>query len=174
MARTDIDAVTRVRLRGCEVMGVPRPPGGPATDLPSCPLSGMAAGVHARPAVHPGRPRTRRTSSHRQPVGVRAQARLEAIGRAYIDFARTEPGWFRTAFASARLHPADSPRRTRRRRRNDTPMPPWSRVRGLVRCSRPVQPAPRWAAARPTRTPGRVRDHHRPGRDLSRTSMTRT
>lgn len=34
----------------------------------------------------------------------RAQARLQAIGRAYIDFARTEPGWFRTAFTSARAH----------------------------------------------------------------------
>lgn len=40
----------------------------------------------------------------RDPVG-RAQARLMAIGRAYIDFARTEPGWFRTAFSSARPHP---------------------------------------------------------------------
>src|SRR4051795_12485644 len=28
----------------------------------------------------------------------RATARLGAIGRAYIDFARSEPGWFRTAF----------------------------------------------------------------------------
>ena len=37
----------------------------------------------------------------------RAQARLDAIGRAYIDFARTEPGWFRTAFSAARPHPAD-------------------------------------------------------------------
>jgi AcrR family transcriptional regulator len=37
----------------------------------------------------------------------RARARLEAIGRAYIYFARTEPGWFRTAFSSARAHPAD-------------------------------------------------------------------
>jgi AcrR family transcriptional regulator len=37
----------------------------------------------------------------------RARARLEAIGRAYIDFARTEPGWFRTAFSSARPHPMD-------------------------------------------------------------------
>ncbi|MGA5823340.1 TetR/AcrR family transcriptional regulator [Kitasatospora sp. NPDC094028] len=27
-----------------------------------------------------------------------ARARLEAIGRAYIDFALAEPGWFRTAF----------------------------------------------------------------------------
>jgi AcrR family transcriptional regulator len=40
----------------------------------------------------------------------RAQARLAAIGRAYIDFARTEPGWFRTAFSSARAHDADGPR----------------------------------------------------------------
>lgn len=31
----------------------------------------------------------------------RAWARLEAIGRAYIEFARAEPGWFRTAFAGA-------------------------------------------------------------------------
>jgi AcrR family transcriptional regulator len=38
----------------------------------------------------------------------RARARLEAIGRAYIDFARAEPGWFRTAFSSARPHPADA------------------------------------------------------------------
>ena len=37
----------------------------------------------------------------------RARARLAAIGRAYIDFARTEPGWFRTAFSSARPHGAD-------------------------------------------------------------------
>lgn len=40
----------------------------------------------------------------------RAQARLQAIGRAYIDFARTEPGWFRTAFASARPHHVETPR----------------------------------------------------------------
>jgi AcrR family transcriptional regulator len=33
----------------------------------------------------------------------RAQARLAAIGRAYVDFAVGEPGWFRTAFAG---HPA--------------------------------------------------------------------
>lgn len=37
----------------------------------------------------------------------RAQARLGAIGRAYIDFARTEPGWFRTAFSAAHAHAAD-------------------------------------------------------------------
>ena len=39
----------------------------------------------------------------------RAQARLQAIGRAYIDFARAEPGWFRTAFSSARSHAVDAP-----------------------------------------------------------------
>jgi len=39
----------------------------------------------------------------RDPVR-RAGARLEAVGRAYIDFARSEPGWFRTAFSSARSH----------------------------------------------------------------------
>jgi AcrR family transcriptional regulator len=36
----------------------------------------------------------------------RAWERLEAIGRAYIEFARTEPGWFRTAFAGATRHGA--------------------------------------------------------------------
>jgi AcrR family transcriptional regulator len=36
----------------------------------------------------------------------RAADQLEAIGCAYIDFARTEPGWFRTAFSSAR-RPSD-------------------------------------------------------------------
>lgn len=34
----------------------------------------------------------------------RAWARHEAIGRAYVEFARTEPGWFRTAFAGAQRH----------------------------------------------------------------------
>jgi len=34
----------------------------------------------------------------RDPVR-RARARLEAIGRAYVEFAVSEPGWFRTAFA---------------------------------------------------------------------------
>jgi AcrR family transcriptional regulator len=38
----------------------------------------------------------------------RAGAMLEAIGRAYIDFARREPGWFRTAFSSARAHSGDA------------------------------------------------------------------
>jgi AcrR family transcriptional regulator len=31
----------------------------------------------------------------------RASARLNAVGRAYIEFARTEPGWFKTAFSGA-------------------------------------------------------------------------
>ena len=34
----------------------------------------------------------------------RAWAKLEAIGRAYIEFAITEPGWFRTAFVGAEPH----------------------------------------------------------------------
>jgi AcrR family transcriptional regulator len=33
----------------------------------------------------------------------RAWAELEATGRAYIEFALTEPGWFRTAFAPAQV-----------------------------------------------------------------------
>lgn len=41
----------------------------------------------------------------------RAEARLQATGRAYIDFARSEPGWFRTAFSSARPHGSDGPPR---------------------------------------------------------------
>lgn len=39
----------------------------------------------------------------------RAVDRLGAVGRAYIDFARTEPGWFRTAFSSARPHGSGGP-----------------------------------------------------------------
>jgi len=42
----------------------------------------------------------------RDPVR-RAQARLEAIGRAYVAFAVSEPGWFRTAFSGHRAGPAD-------------------------------------------------------------------
>ncbi|MDP9093159.1 MAG: TetR/AcrR family transcriptional regulator [Actinomycetota bacterium] len=45
---------------------------------------------------------------------VRARARLQAIGRSYIDFARTEPGWFRTAFTSARPHAESGQARDRR------------------------------------------------------------
>jgi AcrR family transcriptional regulator len=37
-------------------------------------------------------------SRHRDPTAA-AWARLTAIGRAYVEFATTEPGWFRTAFA---------------------------------------------------------------------------
>lgn len=35
----------------------------------------------------------------------RASARLNAVGRAYIEFARTEPGWFKTAFSGAPASP---------------------------------------------------------------------
>jgi AcrR family transcriptional regulator len=38
----------------------------------------------------------------------RARAKLEAIGRAYIEFAITEPGWFRTAFVGAAPHDESS------------------------------------------------------------------
>ncbi|MFN8074429.1 MAG: TetR/AcrR family transcriptional regulator [Kineosporiaceae bacterium] len=37
----------------------------------------------------------------------RAWARLDAIGRAYVEFAITEPGWFRTTFAVQPEHPLD-------------------------------------------------------------------
>ncbi|MEV8098179.1 TetR/AcrR family transcriptional regulator [Kitasatospora sp. NPDC085879] len=40
----------------------------------------------------------------------RAWARLAAIGRAYVDFALTEHGWFRTAFSGAAAHGAKHPR----------------------------------------------------------------
>jgi len=39
----------------------------------------------------------------------RAWAKLEAIGRAYIEFAITEPGWFRTAFVGAVPHDKSPP-----------------------------------------------------------------
>ncbi|WP_206671058.1 TetR/AcrR family transcriptional regulator [Streptomyces sp. CB01881] len=38
-----------------------------------------------------------------------AWARLEAVGRAYIDFALTEHGWFRTAFCGATPDPGRHP-----------------------------------------------------------------
>jgi AcrR family transcriptional regulator len=41
----------------------------------------------------------------------RARARLDAFGQAYIDFARTEPGWFRTAFSPARHYAPHEPAR---------------------------------------------------------------
>jgi AcrR family transcriptional regulator len=58
----------------------------------------------------------------RDPVR-RARAKLQAIGRAYIDFARTEPGWFRTAFSSARPHAADGPQLQPDDPGDDTPNP---------------------------------------------------
>lgn len=44
-------------------------------------------------------------------AGPRARARLRAIGRAYIEFAVSEPGWFRTAFAEVDLPPSAPPAR---------------------------------------------------------------
>jgi AcrR family transcriptional regulator len=41
--------------------------------------------------------------------GPRASARLNAVGRAYIEFARTEPGWFNTAFSGAAGGPGSAP-----------------------------------------------------------------
>ena len=41
----------------------------------------------------------------RDPVE-RAWSRLEAVGRAYVEFAVTEPGWFRTAFSAGHAAPA--------------------------------------------------------------------
>lgn len=38
-------------------------------------------------------------------AGPRASARLNAVGRAYVEFARTEPGWFKTAFAGVTGNP---------------------------------------------------------------------
>jgi len=38
-----------------------------------------------------------------------ARRRLRAIGRAYLEFAREEPGLFATAFAVPRQHPYDAP-----------------------------------------------------------------
>jgi AcrR family transcriptional regulator len=45
--------------------------------------------------------------SNRGPRAVRALARFRATGKAYIEFALTEPGLFRTAFAPGGPHPAD-------------------------------------------------------------------
>lgn len=49
---------------------------------------------------------TRTATVRTRGAEARAWARLDAIGRAYIEFARTEPGWFRTAFADAIKHGA--------------------------------------------------------------------
>lgn len=40
--------------------------------------------------------------------GARSLARLHALGRGYLRFARTEPGWFRSAFDQHTPTPADS------------------------------------------------------------------
>src|SRR5499427_5151802 len=85
-----------------------------------------------------------------------ARRRLRAIGRAYLEFARDEPGLFATAFAVPRQHPYDAldagtgPDRTPlgqlraaldeltdagvldRRRRNGIEYPIWSTVHGLA------------------------------------------
>lgn len=70
----------------------------------------LVAAVAARCMAQLGRLMVVRMDAvtERAPVR-RARARLRAIGRAYIDFARTEPGWFRTAFSSARPHDGDGP-----------------------------------------------------------------
>jgi hypothetical protein len=41
----------------------------------------------------------RTAAVHTRGAEARAWARLHVIGGAYVEFARTEPGWFRTAFA---------------------------------------------------------------------------
>src|SRR6266536_5280714 len=57
----------------------------------------LLAAVAERCMTQLGRLMVERSSQVGARGGVRrARARLEAIGRAYIDFARTEPGWFRT------------------------------------------------------------------------------
>ncbi len=68
--------------------------------------------------------------------------------------------------------PPRTTRRTRRCGRPDIATPPRGRIRGLVRRSRPVQPAARRATTRPTRTSSRIRDQHRPRSDRPRTPMT--
>jgi len=57
----------------------------------------------ARMAAGTGRVRGR----HRDPAA--ARRRLRAIGQAYLDFAREEPGLFATAFALPHQHAYDTP-----------------------------------------------------------------
>ncbi|HEY2296429.1 MAG TPA: TetR/AcrR family transcriptional regulator [Jatrophihabitans sp.] len=67
----------------------------------------LLAAVGERCMLHLGELMIERTAAVRARGAVpRAWARLEAIGRAYIEFARTETGWFRTAFAGAVGHGA--------------------------------------------------------------------
>ncbi|MER5965250.1 TetR/AcrR family transcriptional regulator [Streptomyces sp. NPDC002057] len=39
----------------------------------------------------------------------RSWARLDMLGRAYVEFARTEPGWFQTAFSATGAHTTPLP-----------------------------------------------------------------
>lgn len=62
----------------------------------------LVAAVAARCMDELGALMRDRTEAETGPPGAqRAWARLNALGRAYVDFARTEPGWFRTAFSGA-------------------------------------------------------------------------
>jgi AcrR family transcriptional regulator len=103
----------------------------------------------ARMAADVGRVR----GKHGDPAA--ARRRLRAIGQAYLDFAREEPGLFTTAFALPRQHGYDAPGGTGpdlmpldqlravldeladagvldRRRRADIEYPIWSTVHGLA------------------------------------------
>ncbi|MBY8877390.1 TetR/AcrR family transcriptional regulator [Actinacidiphila acidipaludis] len=62
----------------------------------------LVAAVAARCMDRLGALMRARTEAVTGPPGAqRAWARLNALGRAYVDFARAEPGWFRTAFTGA-------------------------------------------------------------------------
>ncbi|WP_431676535.1 TetR/AcrR family transcriptional regulator [Kitasatospora sp. KL5] len=71
----------------------------------------LLAAVAARCMEQLGLLMVRRTDqvAEDEPVP-RAWARLAAIGRAYVDFAVTEHGWFRTAFSGAAAHGGGLPR----------------------------------------------------------------
>jgi AcrR family transcriptional regulator len=61
-----------------------------------------------------------------------ARLRLRAVGQAYLEFARTEPGLFDTAFAAADRHPP-----TRRRRNPVAGASPGHRISDVGHRSRP-------------------------------------
>jgi AcrR family transcriptional regulator len=66
----------------------------------------LLAAVAAQCLARLGRLMIERSAAVTGPGPVpRALDRLASIGRAYIDFARAEPGWFRTAFSGALGHP---------------------------------------------------------------------
>jgi AcrR family transcriptional regulator len=70
----------------------------------------LAAAVAERCMTQLGLLMTERVGQVRERGPVRrARAKLRATGRAYIDFARTEPGWFRTAFCAAEAHTSATP-----------------------------------------------------------------